>query len=155
MQKKLFVLVAMLTLVLAGLGAGQPARRTVKLYVTNSTGESIHVIDLGTLKVIGEIKTAAHPHGAAVSADGRWLFCSVESDHTLLVIDTARDRIVKTIKLTQRPNQCAVTPDGKWVGVPIRGGDSGDLVNVALGKGVKNLPTKVQHNVYNDVHNDH
>src|SRR5262245_1037812 len=114
MQTKRFVLVAAIALVLAGMSAGQTAKRTVKLYVTNSTGESIHVIDLGTLKVIGEIKTPAHPHGAAVSGDGRRLFCSVESDHSLLVIDTSNDRIVKTIKLTDLPNQCAVTPDGKW-----------------------------------------
>jgi YVTN family beta-propeller protein len=151
----MFVLVAALTLILAGMSAGQPAKRTVKLYVTNSTGNSIHVIDLGTLKVIGEIKTAADPHGAAVSADGRRLFCTVESDHTLLVIDTARDRVVKTIKLTELPNQCAVTPDGKWVGVPIRGGDSVDLVNVAQGKVVKNLPIKSPHNCYNAGSNDH
>src|SRR5262245_24027438 len=155
MQKKLFALVAAITLVLAGGSAGETAKRTVKLYVTNSTGDSIHVIDLGTLKVIGQIRTAAHPHGAAVSADGRRLFCSVESDHTLLVIDTARDRVVKSIKLTGLPNQCAVTPDGKWVGVPIRGGDSVDLVEVARGKVVKNLPIKTPHNCYNAQRNDH
>src|SRR5262245_57383684 len=140
MRKTRFVLVAAFALVLAGTGAGQQPKRTMKLYVTNSTGDSIHVIDLGTLQVVGEIKTAAHPHGAAVSADGKRLFCSVESDHTLLVIDTARDRVVKTIKLTERPNQCAVTPDGKWAGVPIRGGDSADIVDVSAGKIVKNLP---------------
>jgi YVTN family beta-propeller protein len=155
MQKIVFVLVAAVSLVLAGRSAGQPARKTVKLYVTNSTGDSIHVISLGTLKVIGEIRTAAHPHGAAVSADGRRLFCSVESDHTLLVIDTARDRVVKSIKLTGLPNQCAVTPDGKWVGVPIRGGDSVDLVHVAQSKVVKNLPIKTPHNCYNAGRNDH
>src|SRR5262245_26362469 len=124
MQKIRVVLLAAFVLVLAGMSAGQRPKWTMKLYVTNSTGDSIHVIDLGTLKVVGEIKTAAHPHGAAVSADGKRLFCSVESDHTLLVIDTAKDRIVKTIKLMGRPNQCASTPDGKWVGVAIRGGDS-------------------------------
>jgi YVTN family beta-propeller protein len=155
MQKKMFVLVAAVNLVLAGMSAGEPAQKTLKLYVTNSTGHSIHVIDLGTLKVIGEIKSAAHPHGAAVSADGRRLFCTVESDHTLLVIDTARDQVVKTIKLTELPNQCAVTPDGKWVGVPIRGGDSVDLVDVARGKVVKNLPIKAPHNCYNAGSNDH
>src|SRR5262245_39797951 len=149
MQKQLFVLVAAITLALAGRSAGQPDKRTVKLYVTNSTGDSIHVIDLGTLKLVGEIKTASHPHGAAVSGDGQRLFCSVESDHTLLVIDTARDRVVKTIKLTGLPNQCAVTPDGKWAGVPIRGGDSVDLVEVARGKVVKSLPIKAPHNCYN------
>jgi YVTN family beta-propeller protein len=128
---------------------GPKAGGTVKLYVTNSTGDDIHVIDLGTFKVIGRIKTAAHPHGAAASADGRRFFTTVESDHTLLVLDTARDKVIKTVKLSGLPNQCATTPDGKFVGVPIRGGDSLDIVDVARGKVVKNLPVKAPHNCYN------
>ncbi len=133
-------------------GDRQPLQQ--KLYVTNSTGDSIHVIDLKTFKVLGAIKTGQHPHGAACSADGRWFFTTVESDHTLHVIDTATDRIVKTIKLTEKPNQCAATPDGRFVGVPIRGGDSVDIVDITQGKIVKNLPVKVPHNCYNAGRND-
>src|SRR5205823_13122461 len=111
----------------------QQARGVSKLYVTNSTGESVHVIDLKTFKVLRQLKTGERPHGAAASADGRFFFTTVESDHTLLVIDTATDRIVKTIKLSSLPNQCAVTPDGKVAGVPIRGNDSVDGVDVVQG----------------------
>jgi YVTN family beta-propeller protein len=39
--------------------------------------------------------------------------------------------------------------------VPIRGGDSVDLVDVTAGKVVKNLPVKVPHNCYNAQRNDH
>jgi len=134
--------------------AAQQAKRMAKLYVTNSTGDDIHVIDLATLKVTGRIKTAPHPHGAAVSADGRRFFTSIESDHTLLVLDTATDKVLQTIKLTGLPNQCAATPDGKYVGVPIRGGDSLDIVDVTAGKVVKNLPVKVPHNCYNHGSNE-
>lgn len=135
--------------------AAQPRTTVPKLYVTNSLGDSIHVIDLRTFKVIGEIKTGAKPHGAAVSADGRRLFTTVEDDHTLGVIDTATDKLIQTIKLSGLPNQCAVTPDGQFVGVPIRGGDSVDLIDIAAGKIVKNLPVKVPHNCYNAKRNDH
>jgi YVTN family beta-propeller protein len=134
-------------------GAGQKA--APKLYVTNSAGDNIHVIDLGSFKVIGEIRAGEHPHGAAVSADGRRFFTTVERDQTLHVIDTASDRVIRSIRLSGLPNQCAVTSDGKWVGVPIRGGDSVDLVDVAAGKVVKNLPVKVPHNCYNAQRNDH
>jgi YVTN family beta-propeller protein len=144
----------LLTLSPAGPAQGQKGRGTVKLYVTSSTGDDIHVIDLSTLKVSGRIKTAAHPHGAAVSADGRRFFTTVESDHTLLVLDTATDKVIKTVKLSGLPNQCAATPDGKYVGVPIRGGDSLDLVDVGKGKVVKNLPVKVPHNCYNHGSNE-
>jgi YVTN family beta-propeller protein len=132
------------------------ADRTVqKLYVTNSAGDNIHVIDLGSFKVIGKIRTGEHPHGAAVSADGRQFFTTVEKDHTLRVIDTATNQIMQVIKLSGLPNQCAVTPDGKFVGVPIRDGDSVDIVDVTAGKVVKNLPVKAPHNCYNALRNDH
>src|SRR5262245_58672683 len=149
--------VSMAVVLAFGLGVPMAARaqeRAQKLYVANSAGDSIHVIDLGTRKVVGEIKTAKEPHGAAVSADGRRFFTTIESDHTLLVIDTASDKVLQTIKLSEKPNQCAVTPDGKFVGVPIRGGDSVDIVDVAQGKIVKNLPVKVPHNCYNAGRND-
>src|SRR5205823_14434260 len=75
--------------------------------------------------------------------------------NTLLVLDTATDKVLRTVKLSERPNQCAVTPDGKFVGVPIRGGDSVDLVDVEQGKVVKTLPVKLPHNCYNARRNDH
>jgi YVTN family beta-propeller protein len=135
--------------------SAQPPAGVPKLYVTNSLGDSIDVIDLRSFKVVGSIKVGDKPHGAAASADGRRLFTTVEGDHTLRVIDTATDKVIQTIKLSGLPNQCAVTPDGQFVGVPIRGGDSVDLIDVAAGKIVKNLPVKVPHNCYNAKRNDH
>jgi YVTN family beta-propeller protein len=135
--------------------AGADPKEASKLYVTNSAGDGIHVIDLGSFKVIGEIRTGEHPHGAAVSADGRRVFATVEGDHTLHVIDTSGDRITRSVKLSGLPNQCAVTPDGTFVGVPIRGGDGVDIVDVAAGKVVKTLPVKAPHNCYNAQRNDH
>ena len=63
----------------------------------------------------------------------------------MLVLDTASDQLLKRVKLSGLPNQCAATPDGQIVGVPIRGGDRLDLVDVAKGKVVKSLPVKVPH----------
>ena len=152
MSRRTFSIAFILAAVLASPALAQQTRQ--KLYVTNSGGDNIHVIDLASFKVIGEIKTPLHPHGAAVSADGRRFFTTVESDHTLLVFDTASDKVLARIKLSEKPNQCAVTPDGKYVGVPIRGGDSVDIVDVAAGKIVKNLPVRVPHNCYNAGRND-
>jgi YVTN family beta-propeller protein len=153
---KLNPLLAVLTTALTALAVSAAKADTVpKLYVTNSTGDNIHVIDLRTFRVIGEIKPGDKPHGAAASADGRRFFTTVEGDHTLQVIDTGTDKIIQKVKLTERPNQCAVTPDGRFVGVPIRGGDSVDIIDVDKGKIVKNLPVKVPHNCYNAGRNDH
>jgi YVTN family beta-propeller protein len=147
--------VLVLALVLTTASGADPKEAAPKLYVTNSAGDNIHIIDLRSFKVIGEIRPGEHPHGAAVSADGRRFFTTVEGDHTLRVIDTASDQIIQSIKLSGLPNQCAVTPDGKYVGVPIRGGDSVDIVDVTAGKIVKNLPVKAPHNCYNAHRNDH
>ncbi len=119
------------------------------LYVTNSESGDITVIDLGALKVVGDIKVGEGIHGAAVQADGRRLFTTVESDNTLRVINTATNQIEATIKLTGRPNQCAVTPDGKFAAVPIRNKDSVDIVDLAERKVVKVLPVKMPHNCFN------
>jgi YVTN family beta-propeller protein len=126
-----------------------------KLYVTNSAGAEIHVIDLNTFKVSGRIPTGEHPHGAAVSGDGRYLFATVESDRTLRVIDTATDKIIRSVKLSGLPNQCAATPDGHYVGVPIRDSDRVDIVDMKAGKILKSLPVKAPHNCYNARRNDH
>src|SRR6202140_2249182 len=124
-----------------------------KLYVGNSRGDDISIIDMGSLKVTGRIQAADRVHGVCVQADGRRLFTTVESDHTLRIIDTANQQTIATIKLTGRPNECAVTPDGKYVAVPIRDGDSVDIVDVMQKKVVKTLPIKEPHNAVSTASN--
>jgi YVTN family beta-propeller protein len=132
---------------------GRPAQGraegTVRLYITNSLGDDITVIDLGTLQVIDDIKVGQEVHGVCAPADGRRLFTTIESERNLKVIDTATDRVVDTIPLTGRPNQCAATPDGRFVGVPIRDANSVDIVDIAARRVAKVLPVKVPHNCYN------
>ena len=80
--------------------AQEPVR---KLYVDNTAGDSVSVIDLGTRRVIHEIHVGRHPHGLGVSPDRRQLYVSVEDTHVVAVIDTATDQIVRTISTTGRP----------------------------------------------------
>ena len=68
--------------------------------------------------------------------------CSPPSSlrNNLKVIDTATNKVTDTIPLTGTPNQCAATPDGRFVGVPIRDGNSVDIVDMAEKRVVKVLP---------------
>jgi len=129
--------------------AENPKAQDFRLYVGNSRGDEISIIDVASLKVTGEIKAGERVHGVCVQADGKRLFVTVETDHTLRIIDTATKQTIGTVKVSGRPNQCAVTPDGKYVAVPIRDGDSVDLVDVTQQKIVKTLPIKEPHNALN------
>jgi YVTN family beta-propeller protein len=122
-----------------------PAQVT-RLYVGNSIGNDISVIDLGSMKVVDDIRVGSEVHGIAMEADGKQLFTTTESDDTLRIIDTSTDAVIGSVKLTGRPNECAVTPDGKYVVVPIRDKNSVDIVDVAARKVVQVLPLKMPHN---------
>jgi len=125
-----------------------------KLYVSNSQGDDITVIDLATYKVIGDIRVGEQVHGLCAPSDGRRLFTTIESENNLKVIDTTTDKVVDTIALTGRPNQCASTPNGRYVGVPIRDENSVDIVDIAKHKVVKVLPVLLPHNCYDADDND-
>jgi len=123
--------------------------QNVRLYVDNSEGDDVSVIDLNTLNPVGDIQLGQNIHGLAIQADGRRLFATVESDNSLRVVDTATNKAIATIKLTGRPNQCAVTPDGRYVAVPIRDENAVDIVDVEQQKVVKTLPISKPHNAFN------
>ena len=123
--------------------------QNVRLYVDNSEGDDVSVIDLKTLNTVDDIHLAYEVHGLAIQADGRRLFASIESDNTLRVVDTSTNKVIATIELTGRPNQCAVTPDGHYVAVPIRDKNAVDIVDVQQRKVVKTLPVSKPHNAFN------
>ena len=51
---------------------------TVRVYITNSAGDSIHVIDPVTNKVVQEIKDVVGAHGIAFSPDATRIYVSNE-----------------------------------------------------------------------------
>lgn len=124
----------------------KPEAENQLLYVGNSRGDDISIVDLNSFKVVGDIKLGDRIHGVTVQPDGKRLFVTVESDHTLRIVDTATRQTIGSVKVSGRPNQVAVTPDGKYVVVPIRDGDKVEIVDVAKQAVVKSLPIKEPHN---------
>src|SRR6202051_1960778 len=145
----LYFLVGMVLFSLVGLAADNPAPQKLLLYVGNSRGDDINIIDMESLNVIGDIKEGDRIHGVCVSPDGKKLFVTVESDHSLRIVDTATRTILGTISLSGRPNQCATSGDGKYVAVPIRDKDNVEIIDVAQQKSVKSLPIQEPHNALN------
>src|SRR5436189_4570225 len=85
---------------------------TVRIYITNSAGDSIHVVDPATNKVVQEIKAGEAAHGIAPAPDGSRIYVSNEADTTLDVFDRASGSLIKKVPLSNRPNNIAVTKNG-------------------------------------------
>ncbi|HVB97827.1 MAG TPA: YncE family protein [Candidatus Dormibacteraeota bacterium] len=136
------------------------------LYVTNSGGDSVTVINLDTMKTVGNIVLGKQIHGACAPADGRTIFFTVMSTRTLKIVDTATNKVLGTIPLIShpfggRPNECASTPDGHYVAVPMRfygkaqpTHGSMDIVDMHQKKVVKVLPILFPHNCFRAESND-
>src|ERR1700674_2004222 len=75
------------------------ASEDLLLYVGNSMGDDVSVVDLASLKVIGDITVGKHVHCVALTEDGRRLFTTSELDHTLIISDTGTHKIIGTVKL--------------------------------------------------------
>jgi YVTN family beta-propeller protein len=132
------------------LSALPAAAETVRIYVTNSAGDSVHVIDPATQKVVQVIPGIEGAHGIDFSADGRRVYVSNEVDRTLDVFDRASGKLTAKVKLSGHPNNIASTKDGSRVVVGIAE-DPGalDVIDTAALKIAKTIPVNGRlHNVY-------
>ena len=119
------------------------------LYVANSQGDDITVIDLPTQKIMTTIKVSPIVHGVCAQGDGRRAFATIESEHALKVIDTRRNAVIDSVALPGQPNECAATTDGKYVVVPLLApANSAVIIDMAQKKIVKTLPLKHPHNCF-------
>lgn len=125
------------------------AQEHLWLYVGSARGNTADIVDMNTFKVVGDIKAGERVHGVCTDPEGKRLFLTVETDHTLRIVDPATQAQIGMVKVSGKPNECAVTPHGKYVAVPIRDGDLVDIVDVAEQKVVKALPIKEPHNAVN------
>jgi len=104
---------AWLALALALLAPMPASAGMARIYITNSAGDSIHVINPATNKVVQVIKGIEGAHGIAFSPDGSRVYVSNESDSTLDVFDRRSGRLTKKVALSAHPNNIAVAKDGR------------------------------------------
>jgi YVTN family beta-propeller protein len=121
---------------------------TTMLYVDNSTGDNISVINLTIRKVVATIPVGNLPHAICYSGDGRKVYTTTELIPTLKVIDTATNTVVGAIPLPARPNECAVTQNGGYVVVALRGNNTAAIIDSTTNQIVKALSIKGPHNCF-------
>jgi len=129
----------------------QPAPTTVSLiYITNSAGDTIDVVDSATNKVVQVIRGIELPHGVNFSPDGTRVYVSNESESVLDVVDRASGQITNKVELSARPNNITITKDGRRVFVGIRTLPGGvDVIDTSSLTRVKTIPlNRSVHNIY-------
>src|SRR6202521_5981298 len=120
------------------------------IYVTNSAGDTVDVIDPATNKIVQVIRGIELPHGVAFSPDGSRVYISNESESMLDVVDRRSGEILRKVSLSGRPNNIAITKDGDRVLVGIRA-EPGvvDVIDTTSLKRSKSIPVDGSvHNVF-------
>jgi YVTN family beta-propeller protein len=122
---------------------------SARIYVTNSAGDSIHVIDPATNKVVQVFKAPEAMHGIAFAPDGSRVYVSNESESTLDVFERKSGKRLKQVILSDRPNNIAVAKDGRIVVGIARGLGALDIIDPATLTVKKSVPMNGRlHNVY-------
>lgn len=120
-----------------------------RVYVTNSKGDDVTIIDAPTMKVVGSIKVGDNPHGLIASPDRRILYVSVEGTDELVAVDIASNQVKSRVKVGRAPNEVSITRDGRFVFVPVRNDNAIDVVDTAMMKVVDRIKTPAMpHNTY-------
>jgi YVTN family beta-propeller protein len=128
---------------LAPAHTGEPTAKTrQKLYITNSAGNDVTVVDVATNKLIGRIEVGTHPHGIAAPAAQNFLLVTIEGTKPgeLAWLDPKTDKVTRRMPIGPAPNQLAVTPDGKFAYIPVSDGYY-EVVDVAKGKIIERIFT--------------
>jgi YVTN family beta-propeller protein len=128
---------------LAPAHAGQPAGKArQKLYITNSAGNDVTIVDIATNKVIGRVEVGAKPHGIAAPAAHAFILVTIEgtSPGELVWIDPATDKVTRRMPIGPAPNQLAVTPDGNFAYIPVSDGFY-EVVDVSKAKIIERIFT--------------
>lgn len=122
--------------------------RTI-VYVDNTAGNDITLVDAETRQAIGTIDTGPAPHGLAASTDGTRLYVTSEGEEKVMAIDTATSTVIWNRGLSGRPNELAVSADGRYLYIPIRSYDYEEVIDTQTRSAVKMIKVGSKpHNTY-------
>lgn len=125
-------LILVICLLPPGLMVTQPGSATEILYIANSGGDDVTVVEVPSHKVIGRIKVGQYDaDGLAASISGDRLYVTVIQPASVVAIDTATDKVLWRVAVSEKPNLPSVSGDGRYVYVPIFSSDHVEVVDTA------------------------
>jgi YVTN family beta-propeller protein len=121
---------------------------TSYVYVTNSAGDFVDVVNAQTDKVVQTFPIEG-AHGINFSPDHKHVYVSNEATSTLDVFDQKTGQLIKKVKLSNHPNNIAVDKRGRIVVAIARGAGALDIIDPDKLEVVKTIPTHGRlHNCY-------
>jgi YVTN family beta-propeller protein len=120
-------------------GVLSPDGRTI--FLTNSDGNTISLIDTSQRKVIGEIKTGDGPNRVTITPDGRTLVYSLSRAHAAAFADVASRKELQQIPLAGQPLSLTMSRDGKWAFSGVQDKDKVHVIDVAKRQIVHTIDT--------------
>ncbi|MGD0964399.1 MAG: cytochrome D1 domain-containing protein [Candidatus Acidiferrales bacterium] len=121
------------------------AAASSRVYVANTAGTSVSVIDTAKNKVVQQIGGIQVPEGVAVSPDGKRVYITEFPEKILTVVDRKTGKKIKDVPVSGHANDITVTRDGRWVLVCDAETPGGlDIVDAATLELAKSIPTKTK-----------
>ena len=120
-----------------------------RLYVACNHGNSLQVLDAGTLELVKEVPTGTGAYNVEPSPDGKWVIVTNKKAQSISLIDavtlTESARIPTTKKL---PHGVAYSPDNRYAFISVEsiGADPGavDVIDVTAKANVASVPVPLQ-----------
>jgi YVTN family beta-propeller protein len=122
-------------------------RDWTKLYVSNSKGGTLTIVDTKTAKVVDSIPAGGpHPSGLRFLPDGKHLVISFIGDKvtdagSLGVMDLTTGKLVKTIPVQAQSERFDITPDGARAYVANLVGQTISVVDLEKGEVIATIPS--------------
>jgi DNA-binding beta-propeller fold protein YncE len=114
------------------------------LYVENTFGGDITVIDIPGHKVVSTIpaaKVGHHPDDVTLSPNGEVLYVNRLDTRDLLAISTATEEVLWILKLGGIPHHTAISGDGRRLYVPIYNENFTEVVDTQKREVTARIPT--------------
>jgi len=92
-----------------------PAQHDCRLYVACNHGNTLQVLDAGSLELVREIPVGTGAYNVEPSADGRWIIVTNKKAQSVSLVDAQSLTEVAKIPTTKSlPHGVAYSPDGRW-----------------------------------------
>jgi len=82
------------------------------IFIENTNGGTVSIIDSTRLEVVGEIEVGHHPDDVIASPDGEIIYVNRQETRDVVAVDTGSHSIMWSVDLDGLPHHLGITPDG-------------------------------------------